>query len=162
MKKSTRMIFIVMLIIISGVVFVTKENIHLPQVGHIPISKATSTDTPHSSSTTPEATSTKPVVYPYGKASVHVGGTIMFPLSSLKLIRVFEDSRCPSEVTCIWAGTVKAEVLYTNFGGGAITKIIELNTTESVEKGSIRMVSVIPSPQQGTPILQKDYVVTMG
>jgi hypothetical protein len=47
---------------------------------------------------------------PYGKVSLSIGQTATFDNLTLKLLRVTEDSRCPQDVQCIWAGTFKVEV----------------------------------------------------
>ncbi|WP_378180789.1 hypothetical protein [Aquimarina sp. SS2-1] len=35
------------------------------------------------------------------------GSTINFKDSSIKFLKVLEDSRCPTDVTCVWAGQAK-------------------------------------------------------
>jgi hypothetical protein len=61
----------------------------------------------------------------------------------IKLVSV-EDSRCPSGVQCIWAGTVKAKLALTS-GGTTQDAVVELGK-EPVELGQymISLVSVKP------------------
>ncbi len=54
--------------------------------------------------------------FPDGKGSLSVGQTGLFYMKGdqnpirLKFIKVTEDSRCPANARCIWAGEVVAEV----------------------------------------------------
>ncbi len=99
-------------------------------------------------------------VLPYGKVSLHVGETATFASSTITLLRVFDDSRCAEGVTCIWAGTVKAEI--KNVAGGvASTTSVELGKTVVVGKESTTLTDVIPYPKKGVTISQKEYQVTL-
>lgn len=40
-------------------------------------------------------------------AKVALGDTVVFEKSSITFSEVLEDSRCPSDVTCVWAGQAK-------------------------------------------------------
>ncbi len=79
----------------------------------------------------------------------------------VKFIEVLEDSRCPTDVNCIWAGNAKIKIEVTNKGGGK--KILELNTN-SGSKGdqfdgwAIDLVALTPYPSTTTTIDAKDYV----
>src|ERR1041384_6590460 len=44
---------------------------------------------------------------------------------TLRFVTVPEDSRCPSDVTCVWAGNARVELLVTN---GRRTKSMTLNS----------------------------------
>lgn len=47
---------------------------------------------------------------------VPMGETIVLKGVSIKFIEVVEDSRCPTGVTCIWAGRAKVKVTVTSKG----------------------------------------------
>lgn len=53
-----------------------------------------------------ESKTTPPVIV----AKIALGETVLFEDTSIVLKRVIEDSRCPSDVTCIWAGQAKVLV----------------------------------------------------
>lgn len=121
-----------------------KENINIvPDV----VSTSTSTTTNQNSNYTP-----------YGKVNLKVGEIASFPVSNIKLIRVFDDSRCPIGVTCIWAGTLKVELAIFD-GKATTTHTIEIGKSFKTKTESISFVSATPYPKQGTSILEKDYVI---
>ncbi len=45
---------------------------------------------------------------------------------TIKFISVLEDSRCPANARCIWAGNAKIKVKVSNRSGGS--KVMEINT----------------------------------
>jgi hypothetical protein len=97
---------------------------------------------------------------PYGKVILKVGETVKFSDSSVKLTRVFDDSRCPTGVTCIWAGTVNIEVEI--FDGSVTTKqVINLGKSVKTKNQNISFVSATPYPKQDVSVLEKDYVITL-
>lgn len=50
-------------------------------------------------------------------AKVALGETVVFEESSITFLDVLEDSRCPSDVTCVWAGQAKVLVKITAKNG---------------------------------------------
>ena len=76
-------------------------------------------------------------------------------------INVINDSRCPSDVVCIWQGeaVVKIEVKSPQYG------IIELSTfdnlVDTVGYYSFELVDVSPYPVSTRVIKPKDYKVTL-
>ncbi len=102
-------------------------------------------------STTPQVT-----ILPYGEVTLGVGQTATFPDLTMTLVRVFDDSRCPKGVTCIWAGTIKAEVMVVS-GLGTSTSVIEMGKTLTTEAEEIAFVSAEPYPQEGGSIDGEAY-----
>ncbi len=102
-----------------------------------------------------------PVVHvtklPDGEVMLHVRETAIFSHNSIRLMRIFDDSRCAEGITCIWAGTVKAEIESVT-GMGTSTEVIELGKTITVESETITLNSVSPYPKQGSSISQAAYV----
>lgn len=43
---------------------------------------------------------------------------------SIQLVEVTEDSRCPSDVTCVWAGQAKVKVLISHHGNTEEKEIV--------------------------------------
>jgi len=71
--------------------------------------------------------------------------------------KVGEDSRCPVDVTCVWAGDAKVEIVISRGGAADETRILSITPTNNeVRVGNlrIRFVSLAPVPRQadaGTP-----------
>ena len=79
--------------------------------------------------------------------------------------RVTEDSRCPVNVTCVWAGN--AVVRLTARVAGAARGNLELHTTTAdkreaaVDGFRVQLVRLAPTRAEGTPITQDQYVATV-
>lgn len=77
---------------------------------------------------------------------------------SVTPISVVEDSRCPSDVTCIQAGTVRVKIKILS-GLGESEMIATLNGTPiTTEVEQIELVEVTPYPNSKTKINVSDYV----
>lgn len=69
----------------------------------------------------------------------------------LEFVSVLEDSRCPADVQCIWAGNARVKVRVTDWRGAV--KLFELNTTAG-PKGdqfggfAINLVGLTPEPKR--------------
>ena len=78
--------------------------------------------------------------------------------------RVLEDSRCPIDVTCVWAGNAKVEI---GIGAGmGPTHPLLLNTDNgprAVTWSGIRvtLLELTPSPHSENPIRLEDYSVKL-
>jgi hypothetical protein len=74
------------------------------------------------------------------------------------VLKDIQDSRCPTDVDCIWAGEVKA-VLEVN--GMSMTlglsPNIEVEPSGSVDGYIIELLAVTPYPQSANSIPSKDY-----
>jgi hypothetical protein len=82
---------------------------------------------------------------------------------SIKFVRVAEDSRCPSDVQCVWAGNGQIEI-ETRDDGQRTT--LSLNTMEGakevvVGQHRIRLLALDPSPVAGQTIPQRNYRATL-
>ncbi len=81
----------------------------------------------------------------------------------IKFLSVLEDSRCPTDVNCVWAGNAKIEVLITDKHG--FSKKAVMNTTIG-QKGdqhngwAIYLTELTPLPKSGKTISQRKYVAT--
>ena len=92
----------------------------------------------------------------------------------LKLKTVIADSRCPEDVTCVWAGEAQVVIsVYQN------RKLIEDNTLvlssktqkENVawfakylpeKQKNIKSITLLPKPKSGIPINPKKYTAWLG
>lgn len=78
--------------------------------------------------------------------------------SGLTVVEVVEDSRCPSGVQCIHAGTVRIRVTQPGQSGDFLLKLGE---PRGITAGWATLLSVCPSRAAGRPILREDYRFTI-
>lgn len=80
---------------------------------------------------------------PESAGGVAIGETAYVDGPRVTPLAVIEDSRCPSDVTCIWGGRV---VVRVRVEGGAWRREIELatGTPQPVADGRLSLVSVTP------------------
>ncbi|WP_423603942.1 hypothetical protein [Sphingomonas sp. MS122] len=85
--------------------------------------------------------------------TVYVDGPRATPL------KVIEDSRCPMNARCIWAGRV---VLRTTVRGGAWKRTLDLTLGEPVQvaDGKLTLTSVTPDRRTDRQIAPRDYRFT--
>ena len=66
----------------------------------------------------------------------------------MRPLQIVEDSRCPKDVVCVWAGrlVVRAEVI-----GGAWHKTLdlELGKPQQVADGALTLIAIRPPKQAG-------------
>jgi len=86
----------------------------------------------------------------------------------VKLIKVTDDSRCPSDVTCIWAGEVKVVLNVTIEGQGSGETILTLGANNNDDQNVkniggyyVKVIAVNPYPVSTKIIGQSDYIVTL-
>ena len=82
--------------------------------------------------------------------TVNVGGPRVTPL------QVLEDSRCPMEARCIWAGRVRLSVRVTT-GVGSDVREIASDKPLQVADGQLELVNVMPPRSVRGPIKPGDY-----
>jgi hypothetical protein len=77
---------------------------------------------------------------------------------------VRSDSRCPQDVTCVWAGDAIVAVLLSRSGDDQAAR--ELHTAPNGSEASyltysIKLVTLTPHPRSDRPIQLNDYVATL-
>lgn len=96
---------------------------------------------------------------PIGKtAAINGSGTRL----TFRLVR--EDSRCPTDVTCVWAGDAKIEVTISRSGSSDDTRILSLTPPNNeVSSGDlqIRFVGLTPVPRQADGNAPRAYVAQL-
>jgi hypothetical protein len=110
---------------------------------------------------TPQATLGAPL-------PLRVGETASIGPLALSLTAIENDSRCPTQVSCVWEGAAEAliEVAFAGQGGEAATLTLyghNRETDEShVQVGGYRisLTGLDPYPAEAQPILQDAYVAT--
>jgi hypothetical protein len=96
---------------------------------------------------------------PLGKtAAINGSGT------RITFRQVHDDSRCPTDVTCVWAGDAKIEVTISRNGSPDDTRILSLtppnNETTSGDL-QIRLVGLTPVPRQSDGSAPRAYVAQL-
>jgi len=93
-----------------------------------------------------------------------VGERVSLPWGgTLSLDAVVDDSRCPTDVICVWAGEATAAFASTGADGTAHTWRIVIGAApgEAAINGSLlRVIDLRPYPRATAPIAPGDYVVT--
>lgn len=78
--------------------------------------------------------------------------------------RVPEDSRCPTDVTCVWEGDAKIEVTIARTGAPDETAVLSLHSPGSeISSGNllIRFVGLAPVPRQADGNAPRPYVAEL-
>ena len=83
---------------------------------------------------------------------------------AIKFKAVLEDSRCPVNAVCVWAGNGKVEFEVVDIDGQK--KSIILNTDEepkavTLKKHKLTLISLNPPRMDGVSILPEDYSVNI-
>ncbi|MFZ2555748.1 MAG: hypothetical protein WAZ27_04985 [Minisyncoccia bacterium] len=89
--------------------------------------------------------------------TVRIAGTKITPTE------VIEDSRCPKDVQCIRAGTVRVGAVVTPRGSPDTDQqpiMFELRVPMTVGLDQITLIEVSPAPAAGVTISPTDYVFT--
>lgn len=105
----------------------------------------------------------KPVEVPMIVTKLPMGNTVQFENAAVKFIKVLEDSRCPKDVTCIWAGQVKLLVEVTEKGKNSKEMELlfdgkKLNVLCASEGYVLKGMSLSPYPTSAT-VGKMEYVL---
>lgn len=81
----------------------------------------------------------------------------------IRFVELVEDSRCPVDVDCIWAGNAKIKVRVTKNGR---SKVLELNT---MDRGShpefggykFKLMGLTPQPRSNIRINRNGYIASI-
>ena len=102
-----------------------------------------------------------------GAIDLRVGMSAPLPgtEATLTFVRVRDDSRCPTGVTCIWEGDAVVELRMQQRTGQALT--VELHANPGFERQAtafgvtISLERLDPYPDAGTPIAPDSYRLTL-
>lgn len=99
------------------------------------------------------------------QASVRVGKEKKIARTNLKIkfVKLIEDSRCPTDVNCIWAGNAKIQIKLT--GKRSASKTFEINTgmapqTVTFEGYEIKLMDLTPKPASNIRINPNGYTAS--
>lgn len=93
---------------------------------------------------------------PVGQTAVVKGTDTRLTFSEVR-----EDSRCPTDVTCVWAGDAKIRVVVSRNGAADETRIMSItppNNEARTDNLRIRFVGLAPVPRQADANAPRSYV----
>jgi hypothetical protein len=80
---------------------------------------------------------------------------------TVEFVRVVNDSRCPTDVTCAWAGEITVQVATRMNRAEPVQHEIKAGEHASVGAFRVFVVKVEPQPLSTRPIPQAEYRVTL-
>jgi hypothetical protein len=98
-------------------------------------------------------------VLPYGPVTLALSEKAQFPGLTIRPTAVTEDSRCPTSVQCIQAGTVRVRTEIVS-AMGTSTQTIALGSEVTTEAERVRLTAVEPQPQTPGGIAAGQYRFT--
>lgn len=141
MKKR---VYVLMALLVGSIIVL----IFAPQISNAPTKTRGATDSPQTRSTT--AT----------EVTLSVGQKSKVGDLSIELKGPIEDSRCPSDVQCIWAGEVRTIVALSTARGSQVVSISSNKKAVSFDGHTVAITAVLPSiRKQGQQPASNDYRV---
>jgi hypothetical protein len=101
------------------------------------------------------------------EVTLRVGETTFVENIEIRFGGVLEDSRCPVDVACVWAGNAQAALgVGPRRGTQGPTEQVLLNTTEGVQSGEswglrVTLVDLTPAPRSTHPIPPENYLIRL-
>lgn len=95
--------------------------------------------------------------------AIKLNETLSLAGTKIKPTEVIEDSRCPKDVQCIQAGTVRVGAVVTPRGSPDTDEqpiLFELRVPMTVGLDQVTLIEVSPAPTAGSSIAPTDYVFT--
>jgi hypothetical protein len=91
-----------------------------------------------------------------GLAYARLGQTVRVDGPRVTPLAVIEDSRCPTGVTCVWAGRLKISARI-DLGSGSQTRELTLGEPQQIADGSLELAEATPHPTRDKAIEPGDY-----
>ncbi|CAN5152190.1 hypothetical protein BH11PAT3_BH11PAT3_0690 [soil metagenome] len=163
-KTPTTLVWMAgILILVGGFLLVRAFSTRQGRVGGLtPTASSTLPNDTNGYSTTPNPTlpSDSTPTISYGKVTLRLGQTAQFKDLSIKVVSVVEDSRCPVDVQCIQAGTVRISLQIVRTSGTS-TQTVSLGKFVTTQSEKILFESVTPEKKERITILRTDYRFTL-
>jgi hypothetical protein len=102
----------------------------------------------------PATTANKP---PKAATQAYLGESITMSDVTIKPYEILEDSRCPVDVICIQAGTVRIKAMFTS-GLGTVSQEFKLNMPITTEAEQIILTKVLPERSSKEQLEPGDYL----
>ena len=95
-----------------------------------------------------------------GEVTLTPGESVQLQESMIvQLVNVVEDSRCPTDVTCVWAGEVK--VLLEGSKEVMAPTYLRVGDSARIGAHEVTLVRVEPQPVSTAKIARQDYRATL-
>ena len=97
------------------------------------------------------------------KLQVNAQKTVTKDKLTIKFVSVVEDSRCPEDTNCIWAGNAKIRIKLKKGNGAWQTFDLNTNLEEKNTKFSgytLKIIELTPAPRTNIRINRNGYVAT--
>ena len=91
-----------------------------------------------------------------GIARARLGETVYVDGPSVTPIRVLEDSRCPQDTECVWAGRVRI-IARIALGAGEETRELTMGEPIQVADGALELVETYPAARADRTIYPSEY-----
>ena len=92
------------------------------------------------------------------QTKVGLNQTIVHHGISITPLEVLEDSRCPVDAECLWAGTVRVRVTLESEGGVQETTF-SLESTITFAGNRVKLSGVMPAARAGVKIATSEYLL---
>ena len=82
---------------------------------------------------------------------------------NVRFVELIEDSRCPADANCVWAGNAKIKIRVSK-GGRSQEMTLDTNGRNSAanfDNYSIKLVNLTPHPRSNIRINRNGYVATI-
>lgn len=83
------------------------------------------------------------------------------PDLTVEFVKVVSDSRCPRDVTCVWAGEVKVELSIRIGAAEAMQREVTMEQSTTVGGFRVSLVQVEPERTSSREISPEEYRVTL-
>ena len=91
-----------------------------------------------------------------GSTEVRLGQRADLGGPKVTVLKVLEDSRCPMEARCVWAGRVRLSVRI-ELGNGSSVKELASDTPVPVADGALELLGTMPPKSTQRQIAPGDY-----
>ena len=99
---------------------------------------------------------TVPPIAEDGSTEVRLGQRVNLGGPRVTPLRVLEDSRCPMEARCIWAGRVRLEVRI-ELGSGTTVRELASDKPLQIADGQLELLGTMPPTSTQRTIAPGDY-----
>ena len=89
-------------------------------------------------------------------SNVRLGQTAMVNGPRIKPVAILEDSRCPMNARCIWAGRVRLKMIWLRPKGNQMFEVT-LGEPVQLADGQFSLTAVHPEKRTDRPIGNRDY-----
>jgi len=97
------------------------------------------------------------------KLTVNQQKTVTKDRLKIKFVSVIEDSRCPTDTNCIWAGNAKVQIKVSNSKGASKTFELNMNLEPNIVSFAdyeIKIINLTPQPASNIRINRNGYTAT--